>query len=190
MYNFLKKIFTCVATTIQPKTTPASPPSSLPEKSELHSHLNLLFGDNEMENEKQVLDEMRFSKSSEDNEESFSSSEIQIDKKLDNGLYRIKIAEITTDEFNNALGFDEGEERERHEAMNAKHVEPMPKFNIDDFYPSKMEDFKPIIEISNEKILKEKNILHNDEIKSSLSSLSGGEKVVPKGNFHSSVEKL
>ena len=135
-----------------------------------------------MENEKQVLDEMRFSKSSEDNEESFSSTEIQIDKKLENGLYRIKIAEITTDEFNNGLSFDDGEERERHEALKATHVEPMPKFNIDDFYPSKMEDFKPIIEISNEKILKEKNILHNDEIKSSLNSMSVGEKVVAKGN--------
>uniref|UniRef100_A0A336MMI6 CSON014278 protein n=1 Tax=Culicoides sonorensis TaxID=179676 RepID=A0A336MMI6_CULSO len=46
---------------------------------------------------------------------------------------------------------------------NNKNKKPI---NIDDFYPSKMEDFKLVIQQSNEKILREKEILRSDEEKS------------------------
>ena len=149
----------------------------------LKSNLNILFNDGDSETT--VIDEMRFNKPSEPEiEENEISNEIQIDKKLDNGLYRIKIGEITTDEFNNGLSFndandDDNDERDverqiknkfstviptqHHEHEHEHYVQP--KVNIDDFFPSKMEDFKPIIEISNEKMIKQKNILHDDEVK-------------------------
>lgn len=149
----------------------------------LKSNLNILFNDGDSETT--VIDEMRFNKPSEPEiEENEISNEIQIDKKLDNGLYRIKIGEITTDEFNNGLSFndpndDDNDERDverqiknkfstviptqHHEHEHEHYVQP--KVNIDDFFPSKMEDFKPIIEISNEKMLKQKNALHDDEVK-------------------------
>lgn len=149
----------------------------------LKSNLNILF--NNGDSETTVIDEMRFNRPSEpEMEENEISNEIQIDKKLDNGLYRIKIGEITTDEFNNGLSFndpndDDNDERDverqiknkfstviptqHHEHEHEHYVQP--KVNIDDFFPSKMEDFKPIIEISNEKMLKQKNALHDDEVK-------------------------
>lgn len=149
----------------------------------LKSNLNILFNDGDSETT--VIDEMRFNKPSEPEiDENEISNEIQIDKKLDNGLYRIKIGEITTDEFNNGLNFndandDDNDERDverqiknkfptviptqHHEHEHEHYVQP--KVNIDDFFPSKMEDFKPIIEISNEKMLKQKNALHDDEVK-------------------------
>ena len=150
----------------------------------LKSNLNILFNDGDSETT--VIDEMRFNKPSEPeiDAENEISNEIQIDKKLDNGLYRIKIGEITTDEFNNGLNLndandDDNDERdvERHIKNKFSTVTPtqhhehehehyvQPKVNIDDFFPSKMEDFKPIIEISNEKMLKQKNALHDDEVK-------------------------
>lgn len=154
------------------------------EANVLKSNLNILFNDGDSETT--VIDEMRFNKPSEPeiDAENEISNEIQIDKKLDNGLYRIKIGEITTDEFNNGLNFndandDDNDERdverqiknkfstviptEHHEHEHEHYVQP--KVNIDDFFPSKMEDFKPIIEISNEKMLKQKNALHDDEVK-------------------------
>lgn len=122
----------------------------------LKSDLNILFSDdssntdaNDDEGETTVL------LNSQENE---IANEIQIDKKLDNGLYRIKIGEITTDEFSNGLNFNEpGEEDKLHRV-------PPKKVNIDDFFPSKIEDFRPIIEISNEKLLKEKDALHNEQV--------------------------
>lgn len=151
------------------------------EANVLKSNLNILFNDGDSETT--VIDEMRFNKAAEPEiEENEISNEIQIDKKLDNGLYRIKIGEITTDEFNNGLNFndvnnDDNDERDVGRQIKNKfstviptqHHEHehyvQPKVNIDDFFPSKMEDFKPIIEISNEKMLKQKNALHDDEVK-------------------------
>lgn len=76
-------------------------------------------------------------------------NEISIDRKLDNGLYRIKIGEITTSEFNNAMLFSERED-ERDEDNNLLASAPVhheqAKVNIDDFFPSKTEDFNLIVE--------------------------------------------
>lgn len=116
----------------------------------LKSNLNILFN-NDDETELKMSNNNDMS-SSHENE---ISNEIQIDKKLDNGLYRIKIGEITTDEFNTA--YDEEHKDKLHQQLT--------KVNIDDFFPSKIEDFRPIIEISNEKMLKEKDVLHNEQVK-------------------------
>ncbi|KAG5674311.1 hypothetical protein PVAND_004289 [Polypedilum vanderplanki] len=106
----------------------------------LKSNLNILFNNDDDENHASRENEI--------------SNEIQIDKKLDNGLYRIKIGEITTDEFSN--GFN-GNSDLHHEPTKVK-------VNIDDFFPSKIEDFSPIIEISNEKMLKEKELIHKKHL--------------------------
>lgn len=87
-----------------------------------------------------------------------------IEQKLDNGLYRVKLAEIITDEFDNGLG-------DRDDETNSipNHAPILPnkyrtpsynngKINIADLYPSKLEDFSPIIRESNEKLIKEKNL--------------------------------
>ncbi|XP_062545625.1 uncharacterized protein LOC134212102 [Armigeres subalbatus] len=104
-------------------------------------------------------------------EEQHLSNEIRVEKK--NGLYRIKIAEITTDEFDNGLHESDNENILMPADIVAapKSVYPS-KINIDDFYPSKLEDFKPMTsggnsvqgqEATQEKILREKAILRNED---------------------------
>ncbi|XP_058122188.1 uncharacterized protein LOC131281234 [Anopheles ziemanni] len=81
-------------------------------------------------------------------EEAFSN-EIHVERNLKNGLYRIKIAEITTDEFDNGLRENDNENMLMTDTLGAgqrrpplhKSVYPS-KINMDDFYPSKLEDFK------------------------------------------------
>ncbi|EAT44491.1 AAEL004122-PA [Aedes aegypti] len=107
----------------------------------------------------------------ESNEEQHLSNEIRVEKK--NGLYRIKIAEITTDEFDNGLHESDNENMLMPADIMAapKSIYPS-KINIDDFYPSKLEDFKPLSsggnsvqreEVMQEKMLREKAILRNED---------------------------
>ena len=93
-----------------------------------------------------------------DDDDDHSLNEIHVEKNKKNGLYRIKIAEITTDEFDNGL-----HDAENDNILMTHKVYPQ-EINIYDFYPSKLEDFKPVIEASNEKLLREKNILRNEEV--------------------------
>ncbi|XP_053691840.1 uncharacterized protein LOC128740327 [Sabethes cyaneus] len=103
-------------------------------------------------------------------EEQHISNEIRVEKK--NGLYRIKIAEITTDEFDNGLHETDNENLLLPAGVAApKSVYPS-KINIDDFYPSKLEDFKPPANVNGlqqgaesvqEKLLREKSILRNED---------------------------
>lgn len=97
---------------------------------------------------------------------SISSNGMRVEQKLENGLYRIKIAEIITDEFNNGLGGvdDVNEQHKIDEIENSIKRYPNPthsssQINIADLFPSKMEDFVSIIRDSNEKIINEKNRL-------------------------------
>jgi hypothetical protein len=108
--------------------------STSPSINVLKSNLNILFNNNNNDNDDDDGDVTADTILLNEHENEISN-EIQIDKKLDNGLYRIKIGEITTDEFNT-----------HHEQS---------KVNIDDFFPSKIEDFRPIIELSNAKMLRE-----------------------------------
>jgi len=140
---------------IQFQNSPSSSPSSsYSMENVLKSNLNILFNNDDDP-------ELRYSRNNNNNNEMSSSheneisNEIQIDRKLENGLYRIKIGEITTDEFN--IGYDDEHKDKLHQQLT--------KVNIDDFFPSKIEDFRPIIEISNEKMLKEKDVLHNEQVK-------------------------
>lgn len=84
-------------------------------------------------------------------------NDIHIEKQLKNGLYRIKIAEIITDEFDNALGDDEIQA-----SINRNKLYNNGKINIADLYPSQDEDFGPIIKESNERLLKDKHIFVED----------------------------
>lgn len=110
---------------------------------------------------------------------SISSNGMHVEQKLENGLYRIKIAEIITDEFNNGHINDEikpnADEAIQNEhkinkidssmnietpALNDFNVgQNTGQINIADLYPSKLEDFSSIIRESNEKLIKEKNRL-------------------------------
>lgn len=145
-----KSLETTSAATTTGTTGSPPHPSSL-----LKSNLNILFSDEGNDNSNDGDDtETTVLLSSHENE---IANEIQIDKKLDNGLYRIKIGEITTDEFANGLNFNEPLGDKLHHSQQSK-------VNIDDFFPSKIEDFRPIIEISNEKMLKEKDALHNEQV--------------------------
>lgn len=70
-------------------------------------------------------------------------SAVKVEKTFDNGLVRIKIGEITTDEFSNLLNFDELED-ERNALKLPSEVSlhhEQPKMNINDFFASKNEDF-------------------------------------------------
>uniref|UniRef100_A0A182NNU6 DUF4758 domain-containing protein n=1 Tax=Anopheles dirus TaxID=7168 RepID=A0A182NNU6_9DIPT len=116
----------------------------------------------------------------EDAPEDAFSNEIHVERNLKNGLYRIKIAEITTDEFDNGLRENDNENMLMTDTMGAqgnrhpplhKSVYPS-KINIDDFYPSKLEDFKPeqaqeqqLVGSASEeeKHLREKAILRNED---------------------------
>lgn len=81
-----------------------------------------------------------------------------VEQKLDNGLYRVKLAEIITDEFDNGLGDRDDETNSIPKNYRAPSYNNG-KINIADLYPSKLEDFSPIIRESNEKLIKEKNLL-------------------------------
>lgn len=99
---------------------------------------------------------------------SISSNGMHVEQKLENGLYRIKIAEITTDEFNNGKTKQEpnkilSNEQKTNKSDNFKHPLPIAashssgQINIADLYPSKLEDFSSIIRESNQKLIEEKN---------------------------------
>uniref|UniRef100_A0A182JJ99 EGF-like domain-containing protein n=1 Tax=Anopheles atroparvus TaxID=41427 RepID=A0A182JJ99_ANOAO len=121
---------------------------------------------------------------SEDTPEDAFSNEIHVERNLKNGLYRIKIAEITTDEFDNGLRENDNENMLLTDTLGVpgqrqpplhKSVYPS-KINMDDFYPSKLEDFKQeqqqvvgiavqelVEEEQEEKRLREKAILRNGD---------------------------
>lgn len=82
-----------------------------------------------------------------------------VEKNVKNGLYRIKIAEIITDEFDNGLS-DENEQT--REAIASNNLYNQGKINIADLYPSKIEDFSPIIKDSNEKLIRQKHLYIGD----------------------------
>lgn len=98
---------------------------------------------------------------------SISSNGMHVEQKLENGLYRIKIAEIITDEFNNGQNnpiLDESISNNQKLDRNANFMHGSPitthasgQYNIADLYPSKLEDFSSIIRESNEKLIEEKN---------------------------------
>lgn len=93
---------------------------------------------------------------------SLSSNGMHIEQKLENGLYRIKIAEIITDEFNNGQNTKNANEERLNEIESSMQRYPKPthssgQVNIADLFPSKMEDFASIIRDSNEKMIREKN---------------------------------
>uniref|UniRef100_A0A182K542 Uncharacterized protein n=1 Tax=Anopheles christyi TaxID=43041 RepID=A0A182K542_9DIPT len=113
---------------------------------------------------------------SEDAQEDAFSNEIHVERNMKNGLYRIKIAEITTDEFDNGLRENDNENMLMTDTMGPQGNRHLPlhksvypsKINIDDFYPSKLEDFKPeqAQQHSNsdeEQRLREKDILRNED---------------------------
>jgi hypothetical protein len=106
-----KSLETTLATTTTTGATGASPSSH--SSPLLKSDLNILFSDDSSNNDANDDEaETTVLLNSQENE---IANEIQIDKKLDNGLYRIKIGEITTDEFSNGLNFNEpGEEDKLH----------------------------------------------------------------------------
>uniref|UniRef100_A0A182SL44 Uncharacterized protein n=1 Tax=Anopheles maculatus TaxID=74869 RepID=A0A182SL44_9DIPT len=112
----------------------------------------------------------------EDAQEDAFSNEIHVERNLKNGLYRIKIAEITTDEFDNGLRENDNENMLMTDTMGSQGTRHLPlhksvypsKINIDDFYPSKLEDFKPEqaqqqSSADEEKRLREKSILRNED---------------------------
>uniref|UniRef100_A0A182W8K6 Uncharacterized protein n=1 Tax=Anopheles minimus TaxID=112268 RepID=A0A182W8K6_9DIPT len=112
----------------------------------------------------------------EDAQDDAFSNEIHVERNLKNGLYRIKIAEITTDEFDNGLRENDNENMLMTDSMGSQGNRHLPlhksvypsKINIDDFYPSKLEDFKPEqaqqqSDDDVEKRLREKSMLRNED---------------------------
>lgn len=84
------------------------------------------------------------------------SNEIKVEKKVDNELYRFKLAEITTNQFENGI-----DQSIPEEVGKARKIHPYNdgKINILDLYQTKIDDFKPVLEVSNTKLLKEKDVL-------------------------------
>lgn len=80
-----------------------------------------------------------------------------------NGRFRIKIAEIITDEFDNGLGgegtLDDEEDVKRRMAMRqTNNAYNGGKIKLADLFPSKLEDFGPIIKQSNERLINNKHM--------------------------------
>jgi hypothetical protein len=70
-------------------------------------------------------------------------SGVRGEEKLKNGLYRVQLGEIITDEFNPRSDFNKDESEQDNERLPADvpvHLKPK-LVNIDDFFPSKVEDF-------------------------------------------------
>lgn len=107
---------------------------------------------------------------------SVNSNGMHLEQRLENGLYRIKIAEIITDEFNSGLNDDETENMNAIENANRFKVSATSrgKINIADLYPSKLEDFSPIIRESNERLLKEKNLFTGNNVNTEENSVHSG----------------
>ncbi|XP_055838632.1 mucin-2 isoform X2 [Episyrphus balteatus] len=102
-------------------------------------------------------------------------NDVHVEKNLGNGLYRIKLAEIITDQFNGGINQHLDSPNENYissspkthptDAAAADTIEAPAsggKINIIDLYPLKLEDFNPIIRNSNEKLIREKNIYFKD----------------------------
>lgn len=102
------------------------------DKREKNAKINTPSDEAENENEMEKVTEAEES-------ERRLPSRVHIERKLDNGLYRIKIGEITTDEFSNLLNFDELEDEAFKPDASLHHEQP--KVNINDFFASKDEDF-------------------------------------------------
>lgn len=85
-----------------------------------------------------------------------TDDQISNEIKVDNGLYRFKLAEITTNEFENGI-----EQNIPEEVGKARKAHPYNdgKINILDLYQTKIDDFKPVLDVSNTKLLKEKDVL-------------------------------
>lgn len=152
--------------TSKPNAVTDSTPS-LSDDNVLNSNLNILFNDDEGD-ETSALNEMRYNRAEPGSHENEILNEINAGK----NVYRIKIGEITTDEFDSGMNFKElqGQRLANRDKLPSDipvHHEQL-KVNIDDFFPSKIEDFKPIIEISNQKILRDKSALHNEQVKPDL----------------------
>lgn len=81
-----------------------------------------------------------------------TDDQISNEIKVDNGLYRFKLAEITTNEFDQNIPEEVGKARKLHPYNDGK-------INILDLYQTKIDDFKPVLDVSNTKLLKEKDVL-------------------------------
>lgn len=81
-----------------------------------------------------------------------TDDQISNEIKVDNGLYRFKLAEITTNEFDQNIPEEVGNARKLHPYNDGK-------INILDLYQTKIDDFKPVLDVSNTKLLKEKDVL-------------------------------
>jgi hypothetical protein len=141
----------------------------------LKTNLNILFNDDDAETT--ARNQMRYTQTDAANShENDIFNDMRDEQRMQNGLYRIKIGEITTDEFNSELNFNEAEEENKDKLpSDMRNHQQQPKVNIDDFFPSKISDFKPVIEISNERMLKEKNNLHNEEIRTTSGTFEADE---------------
>lgn len=154
------------------------------EDNVLNSNFKILF-----ENENtQAVNEMRFNRAEPGSQENEISNEEKAEKKL----YRTKIGEITTGDFDLEINIREPQDqrhvnKDRLPSDIPVHHEQL-KVNIDDFFPSNVEDFKPFIEISNQKILKEKNILHNEKVNQQLVVNSEGVKSGTRINTSNSAK--
>lgn len=107
------------------------------------------------------------------------------DQQVGNGLFRIKIAEIITDEFDNSLmasssnnnnnmnndnalgdtaaaaaAFDSDQQRRMAAAYGDGRAD---NIKLADLYPSKLEDFGPVIRRSNERLINDKHVFVPEE---------------------------
>lgn len=91
-----------------------------------------------------------------------------------NGRFRIKIAEIITDEFDNGLGgegtLDDEEDVKRRMAFRQSNAYNGGKIKLADLFPSKLEDFGPIIKQSNERLITDKHMFvqENDQLEEEM----------------------
>lgn len=119
--------------TSAPNADTFSSPSSLNGDKVVNSNLNIQLNDDDG-------DELQNNRANHENENANlieSSSEKEV--------YRVKIGEITTNEFDTAMAFEESKDQrdEMKRGYLPVHHEQL-KVNIDDFFPSKVEDFKAV----------------------------------------------
>lgn len=99
-----------------------------------------------------------------------------IENSSEKEVYRVKIGEITTNEFDSAMAYEESKDRQNDMKREYQpvHHEQL-KVNIDDFFPSKVEDFKVLVveqKTDKPEVIADDNDKHDAEVITSSASRS------------------
>lgn len=99
-----------------------------------------------------------------------------------NGMFRIKIAEIITDEFDNGLMPASSADADADAAYDRRRLAAAAyntagNIKLADLYPSKLEDFGPIIRQSNERLINDKHVFVQEGVSEDGTAMNDAEEL-------------